>query len=161
YDDTPYVHHPGLANFVVPLLAVLALAAALVFWTRRGARGAGFAGIWLVLPILPVLNPSMFYRELMHDRYLYVPSVGFVVLSAEALARARPLLIVALACLLGSLTISESIHWASDLRLAQRGVEVAPGSAAAHHNLAVEMNLAGREDLARRLLEENVARDPD
>jgi Tfp pilus assembly protein PilF len=162
FDDTRYVTAPDLVHFVLPGLALAATAVALSVLARRAASGViAFASLWMLIPILPVLNTSVFFRELVHDRYLYLPSVGFAVLVAAAAAGVRAPVAALVACLLASLTVRETIPWATDRRLYERGVSVAPGSAMARHGLAVEMDKLGRDDVAKALLEDNVARDPE
>ena len=161
FDDTRYVGQPGLANLVLPALSLVAVVVVLALLARRAPPAVAFAALWMVIPILPVLNTSVFFRELLHDRYVYLPSIGFAILVAALLQRLPAGLVAVVACLLASLTIRETIPWATDLRLYQRGVEVAPGSALARHGLAVEMDRLGRDDVATALLEDNVRRDPD
>jgi tetratricopeptide (TPR) repeat protein len=163
FDDTRYVQGVDLVHFALPCLALAAVAAALIVLARRSALAGviALAALWMLIPILPVLNTSVFFRELVHDRYLYLPSVGFAILIA-VLARGVPVAIAAVvACLLSSLAVRETIPWATDRRLYERGVAAAPGSAMARHGLAVEMDKLGRDDLAQALLEDNVARDPE
>jgi tetratricopeptide (TPR) repeat protein len=162
FDDTAYVRVPDLLHFVLPSLAVASTAAGLVALARRRRSAViAFASLWMLIPILPVLNTSVFFRELVHDRYLYLPSAGFALLVACAVGHVRASVAAVVACLLASLTIRETIPWATDRRLYERGVAVAPGSALARHGLAVEMDKIGRDDLAAALLEQNVARDPE
>jgi len=78
--DFFYVVTPVWDLFWAPLLALVVgfiLSAAWVMRSRdRGLLVLAFA--MLVLPILPVLNFQGFqWRDLAHDRYLYLPTVGF------------------------------------------------------------------------------------
>jgi hypothetical protein len=87
--DTPYVARPGFSNFVMPLLAVAVWAGALWLLARR-SRAGRLAAVWLVLPILPLLNIAVFrWGDIVHDRYMYLPSVGFVLIIALGLRRLR------------------------------------------------------------------------
>jgi hypothetical protein len=160
FDDTPYVWRPGLTNLVLPALVVVAVALVLARLARRAPPVVALAALWMVIPILPVLNTSVFFRELRHDRYLYLPSIGFAILVAAFLQRVPAGLVAVVACLLASLTIRETIPWATDLRLYRRGVEVAPGSALARHGLAVEMDKLGLEG-ALSAFREELRLDPD
>ena len=55
----------------------------------KDARVIAFACLWMVLTLLPVLNFRLLPEgEIAHDRYLYLPSVGFVVLVAIVLRQA-------------------------------------------------------------------------
>ncbi len=87
--DMGYVAHPGLRNVVLPAVAVIAVAAGLWKWASLSQRAA-LAMVWLVLPILPVLNLQVFGAgHFVHDRYLYVPSMGFAMLVALGLRQLR------------------------------------------------------------------------
>jgi tetratricopeptide (TPR) repeat protein len=150
--DTPYVSQPGLANFYLPCVAVIMIATALWAWSRR-SKEVAFASVLLLLPMLPLLNLSVFIQgEIAHDRYLYLPSIGFSVIAAQALRRidfgpaklfGRPApqvaSILALTALLGLGTATQSLHWANGLLLYYRGVTVAPDNDIAKNNLANEM----------------------
>jgi hypothetical protein len=85
--ETPYVVRPGFSNFVLPLFAVAM--SACVFWLlAHRSRGGRLAAVWLVLPILPLLNLSVFrWGDLVHDRYMYLPSIGFVLILALGVRR--------------------------------------------------------------------------
>lgn len=78
-----YVKHLDLGNFVLPLASVLASVVLLVFWVRRlEQRATAIVAVALmVLPILPVLNlRALTHEDFVHDRYLYLPSVGLALL---------------------------------------------------------------------------------
>ena len=96
YYDTPYVSTPGWHDFVLPVALLAAVAAAMFLWywrTRQSepesAKVMAFACLWMVLTVLPVLNFRFLPEgEIAHDRYLYLPSVGFALLVAIALRQA-------------------------------------------------------------------------
>src|SRR5205814_5230371 len=77
----------GFWNFVLPLL-VLCLFVAIIFcWTKRtGDPIVSFSTLWMIARIIPMLYlralPS---GKAVRDRYLYLPSVGFVFLVAKAI----------------------------------------------------------------------------
>ncbi len=100
-----------LHHVVLPGIVVLLVAAALWAWSRRSATAA-VAVIWLVVPILPVLNLRAFIEgHLVHDRYLYLPSFGLAMLVALAIRRVdfgsrlfgQPALQLGIACAIGLL----------------------------------------------------------
>src|ERR1044072_7526637 len=87
--DTPYVTSPGLSNFVLPCVAIAVVAVLLRAWGRR-RKEIAFASALLALPILPLLNLPVFLEgEIAHDRYLYLPSIGFSIIVALALRQIR------------------------------------------------------------------------
>ena len=54
---------------------------------KVGAYLVAFASPWMLLPILPLLNLTVLpMGDFIHDRYLYLPSVGWAMLVAMALA---------------------------------------------------------------------------
>jgi tetratricopeptide (TPR) repeat protein len=75
--------------FLLPAIPVGIVTAGLWWWGRRSPKAA-VATIWLVVPILPVLNLRAFVEgSLVHDRYLYLPSFGFGMLLALGLRHLR------------------------------------------------------------------------
>jgi Flp pilus assembly protein TadD len=129
------VFHPGFRNFVLPLMAAAAGAAALYYGSRR-SRVFAFLSWWCVIMLVPMLNVTLWGNlENVHDRYLYLPSVAFALMIARALSRLRALhrskWVAAVLILIGGGYIymieNEIQYWSSDFELAQRGVEVSPG----------------------------------
>jgi len=86
FHGTPMVTSPLSWRFILPLLAVAALAYGL--WQLRGSRIARFAILWFAINLLPVLNLSAFGSDfLVQERYVYLASMGFSLLLAMALVR--------------------------------------------------------------------------
>lgn len=155
--DTPYVTSPSLQRFWLPLLGVMIVAAGLfAWWWKTRDRLVAFASALLILPLLPLMNLSVFFNgEIAHDRYLYTPSIGFALLVAIAFVRLgeagmpesflefwrktgmRAALAFITIAFLG-LTIWQSLYWADNLVLYNRGVETAPNNNLAVNNLANE-----------------------
>jgi hypothetical protein len=75
-------------DFFLPLALSLASLACLWYWSRK-SETAAVASAWLLLPLAPpVLAISRLVPyDLVHDRYLYLPSVGLVLLMALAIGR--------------------------------------------------------------------------
>ena len=155
--DTPYVNTVSWRQVIVPLIILLLVACVLGFWARR-SRLAAFFSLWMLLPLLPLLNISIFKEgEIAHDRYLYLPSIGLCVLVVLALSQikfavaqidSRPpaiavVLVLILAGFFGIATFYQSPIWASDFSLASRGVAIAPNNAMAANNLGKELALRG------------------
>jgi tetratricopeptide (TPR) repeat protein len=81
--------HLDVRCFLLPAIPVVIAGAGLWYWARRSPRAA-VATIWLVVPILPVLNLRTFVQgSIVHDRYLYLPSFGFGMLLALGLRHLR------------------------------------------------------------------------
>jgi len=159
-----YVTAPGLDNLLLPVLFVLI--ACVAAWSGisklANPRLGLFALIWIVLPLLPTLYLRVIASDnFVHDRFLYFPSVGIVILMALATCRisAGKMLgksvvpaewaIVAVLCAAGLVgTVSHQVQWASNLLLYQNGVASAPQNLVVHDNLANELVNLGRYDSA-------------
>jgi hypothetical protein len=84
-----FVTHPTFWNVILPGLTLLLVALGVRTWAAR-ARPVALTIPWLVVPILPVLNIQMLGNaNFAHNRYLYLPSVGFSMLVAAALSRIK------------------------------------------------------------------------
>jgi protein O-mannosyl-transferase len=140
----PRVTNPGIANFSIPLLSVIA-AVAILFAISRRSRQAAFASLLLTIPILPVLNlRAVPVDDFLHDRYLYLSVAGLGLLAAMAWQRLPAgWLRVAAAAVLGmyfaGATLYASHMWKDNLSLYSRAIEVAPGNAMAQMYLGDEL----------------------
>jgi Flp pilus assembly protein TadD len=173
--ETPYIDPATWRNFGLPLLLVVITLAGLVIWWRRsGSPVIAFCALWIVLPLLPALKIDTFqYAELAHDRYLYLPSIGFAILLGIVIEKLRfgqrrlfgqPLpaavALLVLAVFYGVGTASQSVQWANTLLLYARGVEVAPNNVHAVSPLAIELIHRQRYQDAIPLLERAVVLAP-
>ena len=155
YYEQSQVVTPGLWNFLVPLAAVLVIAG-MAYLSYRRLRNKGvrrvllFSGIWMIVPLLPAMNLSAFYpTEIGHDRYLYLPSVGFALIvalivrglpSTRATMFGRPALqiaaVILLMAALGIGTALQHFFWKDDLIFYSYGVRRAPNNPFPRTNLA-------------------------
>lgn len=170
--DTPYVTHPD-AVFWAMCLGLLVMATGLWLWSRR-SKPIAIAVALLILPILPVLNlPVFIEKEIAHDRYLYIPSIGFAILLAVAIRNLRydklkvgalPAIQVAATLVLtlgfAALTITQNTYWTNDLQLFARGVAIAPHNDIALTNFANELFNRQRIDEAIPIFETVTERNP-
>ncbi len=182
YYDTFYVSAPGWRDFGLPVLLLAGVCALMVFWRRRtgksnprDARALAFAFTWMVLTIIPVLNFRYLPKdEIVHDRYLYLPSVGFCILMAvgfrqlrEALpqvSRRRPAVVVAamvLFGLLGGATIRQTFFWTDEVTLRTRAHETAPHNISATFTLADVLRVDKRYGQAMEFYREVLQHDPE
>jgi tetratricopeptide (TPR) repeat protein len=173
--ETPWIKSARWQGFFLPLMAVAAVAAGLWLWARR-SRVAAFGAIWLVVTMLPPLWGVRYFErgELAHDRYLYVPSIALALLLAMAVRKlgagqsgpfglpvSQSVAVLALACLLGAATITQSVFWTNNLVLYSRGVQTAPHSALAWDHLGTEWMARKRPDKAIKIYQHALALAPD
>ncbi len=181
--DRPYVFAPDWRLFWGPLLALAAVALLVTIAIRRLASGeqqrtvrcgAAFALILLLAPLLPVMEIlSLEPREIAHDRYLYLPSIGFALLVAMFIRRLRfgdaeffrlptaqfaAMAALTVAC--GAAVSLQSQYWANDILLFYRAVRIAPSSESATNNLANALLARGYYDEGIRLHQQLLQRDP-
>jgi len=184
YYDTPYVSAASLRAFVLPAAVILMAAAALAFWyvkTRRyspaQARPLAMAALWMAVAIVPVLNFRLLPQgEIAHDRYLYLPCVGFAILAGLAwrvagarielwllrpIATAEWIAVGCLAVLLGSAAARQSLYWSDDLTLNSRAHKIAPHNVYATTSLAAAAAQRGMEAAAVALYQQALAANPD
>jgi hypothetical protein len=172
--DTPYVLSPSALQFFVPALVFLLIGLMLFHWSKRSSVVAFFS-LWMILPLLPLLNLSVFKdAEIAHDRYLYLPSVGFCILLAYAIRHVdfgskrvfgQPLaqlsLLLGCATLLGISTVYHSGFWTSNLSLYSRGVLIAPLNNIAATDYGTEVASHGNYEDAIPILHEVLRRKPN
>ena len=156
FRDMPLVHTPGLTNFVLPLAGVAAAVGALL-WASHRSRQAAFGAWWIaVLMVPPIAGIYAFIQEdLVHDRYLYLPSVGFAIVLAWAIRSIKsdgrellgapqvPVAItLVLGCALAAGTALQNVYWMNDLILYAHAVNAAPKNVIAINHLANEFTSA-------------------
>ncbi|HKP03874.1 MAG TPA: tetratricopeptide repeat protein [Chthoniobacterales bacterium] len=147
----------GLLNFVVPLV----VSAVAGWWMVRMAGRTRIARIGLALllvPLLPAMYIAAFHPEqLVHDRYLYLPLLGFLMLVIPVLAsllervageaaKRGPMLIfvfaVVVAVPLGAQTLRYNQAWTANLALWEWGVRSDPNSAFNYQQYGVKLQEA-------------------
>ena len=167
-----YVTTPGWENFLLPtLLLLVALVATGYFISRLpdprlGVFALGFA-IATILPTLYLraIAPGNF----VHDRFLYLPSVGVVILIAVALERIVGwkssvaigwAVVAVLCCAAFAGTVSYQMQWASNILLYQNALKYAPDNPVVQVNLANEFANLGHYDRAFPLYLSALQSDP-
>jgi protein O-mannosyl-transferase len=171
---TPYVQSVDFVKFTVPLLVIFGVAAAIWWWSRRtGDRLIAFAGLWTVITLVPVLYLRTFGNgDFVRDRYVYLPSVGFVILLAKAIRLLPPVkklssrtlqvaTICALAVAYSTGSYAQQVYWASELLVFYRGYSLYPDSGYATVGYARELSRRGGFDRAAALLKTVIENHPD
>lgn len=167
--NCPYVTHPDLLHFVLPLLLLIVIAAAIWFWWRRTRTPLiAFAAIWGLLALLPVLDIRLMQEgDFIHIRFLYVPSIALSVLAAIALRQLLPRLryrsavTVALVVVLAVSTRAQIGFLRDNETMYRRGIAIAPDNRVPKNDLADDYVKIGRLDEATTLLDDNLRRHPD
>jgi protein O-mannosyl-transferase len=128
-------------RFLGALVLTFAIAAALFWWARSSSRRGLIvtACAWLLVPLLPVLNLRVLIPgQLVPDRYLYLPSVGFSLLVVAAgmdfaerfdkgpVWRFRSSLVLAISLMYVFVVFVNQRVWASNLLFFKHSVEIAP-----------------------------------
>jgi Tfp pilus assembly protein PilF len=164
-----YVTAPGFENFLLPiifLLVALAVVACLISKLPDPRVGV-FALGWAIATILPTLYLRAIAPDnFVHDRFLYLPSVGIVILVALALeqisaSKALQRAVVAILCTAAFVgTLMHQVQWASNTLLYQNAMMYAPQNPIVQVNLANELANLGRYDRAIPLYLSALQRDP-
>ena len=183
--DVPYVSTPSFRLFLFPLLVLIAIAGLLHVWSHRAektspleSRLLAFACLWMLVPLLPLADLAVFAKgEIAHDRYLYIPCMGFALLVSLAVSRLRKLhrpetrqvvlgmtpaqmlAVAGMVLLLGISTAAQGHYWSDDLLLYSHGVAELPMNDILHTNLANVLGERGRYAESIKLYQEVLDRN--
>ncbi|HEX5733508.1 MAG TPA: tetratricopeptide repeat protein [Blastocatellia bacterium] len=171
YDNT-YVTSPGDIRYWGAVL-VLTLLAGAVLWMVRSSAVGRRALAFLILFLLPVLNLKAFRPEesLLHDRYLYLPSIGFCLLVALALERVVArfasdnvkvfrVATILLSVVLLVITVSQNRTWQNEIALTNHALEVTPRWPYLHNYIGANHSLQNRFAEAERAYNEALTINP-
>jgi Flp pilus assembly protein TadD, contains TPR repeats len=144
-------------------LAVLAGVFALIYFFRKEITPLMWMALALfIIPLLPVLNLKVFHYEyIVQDRYLYLPSIGFVLFVAclleklrtakrESLRKFAPAVFALLCIAYLTGTILQNRVWSSEVALWTRAVSVNPNSWMTHYNLGLAYSREKNFETAER-----------
>jgi Tfp pilus assembly protein PilF len=178
YYSLGYVTVPGFENFLLPLLSLLGASIAAGYWISKlpNPRLGIFALGWAIVTTLPTLYLRAIAPDnFVHDRFLYLPSVGIVILIAlavEQVSTSKTLqtkksvapvqwAVVAILCAAAFAgTLAHQVQWASNILLYQNAMMYAPQDLIVQVNLANELGNLGRYDRAIPLYLSALQRDP-
>jgi len=171
----PYVQNLSFTRFILPVVALAALAVLIAWWSRRERDPLiAFFGLWIPVCLIPALYlPTFMPGDFVRDRYVYLPSIGFAFLLAKAV-RQLPLGTIrwevplyqagAVALLLAGFTagvLTQQLYWADDLLVFYRGYTVSPQNVNAVKYLAANLNWRGDPLAALPLLQQAIRDYPD
>ena len=167
-----YVESAGDPRFWGAALAVAALLGA-ALWVTRSSPVGRRALAFLILFLLPVLNLKAFRADesLLHDRYLYLPSIGFCLLLSMGIGwlaarfipqkrRAVPGAAVAIALILFVLTVSQNRSWHSEDAMTGHALEVTGQWPYLLNYIGAQYSIQNRLNDAERLYQETLAINP-
>ena len=173
--DVEFAASAPLLVLLLPLLVLAVAAGGLLWWSRKAKSSLPlFCGAWFIVTLAPALAvfTLMARYENIHDRYLYLPSVGFAVSIGFAWTSFVPRLtgrtriweMVAAIALLAGLAVSshrQALYWENDEVLFTRGCAVAPRNVLAKLNLASELVRQQRFEGAFTTSQQAVDLDPN
>jgi tetratricopeptide (TPR) repeat protein len=158
-----YTFHPASSVLQVPVLLALIFILALVallFGVYKANKRAFFLFLLMLIPLLPVIYIPALGENPFAERYLYLPSVGFVLLLSLAVQyanKARPkgsLVMTISVCLVIALyssgVVARNPVWKNDRTLWGDAVIKSPDAAIAHYNLGLILYNEGDLDRAIR-----------
>ncbi|MGQ9896782.1 MAG: tetratricopeptide repeat protein [Acidobacteriota bacterium] len=155
--ELAYVASPTNHLFWLPLMGLLGVGLS-AMWALRCSPLALTLLMWIGLPLLPTLNLRHFRpQEFLHDRYLFLPTLGFALLlgwgltvwlerytSPKASVTASLLPLSSMLIGYGWLTAQYIPHWQNDLVLYGRILRFHPDNVFALGNLSDALRSRGR-----------------
>lgn len=158
-----HVFHPTAAITPALLLSIVALAAAAWAAFHRATPAAvRYSLFWIATTLVPALNLTGVGQNVLAERYLYLPSVGFVLLAGFgwewwAARQSRPAWAVGIVLLCAGSwqCVARNADWHDEFTLLQKTVAQSPDSGLMHNNLAG--SYLARNDLAHAVEQERLA----
>jgi protein O-mannosyl-transferase len=170
-----FVHSASSPGFLWPLLALMVLAAGLTWLLRKATDRRLYLVClaWIAIPLAPVLYLKVFVPfEIVHDRYLYMPTIGLCIAAAAAITslgsrtesaggvRLRGLIAVLLVSASAAAAVGYESWWQSDLTLYRRILSITPDNVAAQLDLSVVLMEHRQYDAGIRILDPVLQQEP-
>lgn len=140
--DYSYAQIPmasGSAEDWAAWLGVLALSV-IVVWLWRRERNVFFFACFAILTFAPVANVVFVTGSIMAERFLYLPSMGFIAALVLGMYALKPRLalpvLCAIAAALAVRTYARNADWSSELSIVSAGVRTSPNSFKLHARLS-------------------------
>jgi len=174
YYDIPIIKNPFEPQVILSMI-ILAIIFVSIFIMRRRNKIIFFFLLWIFITIIPVSGiPTLILPSPMAERYLYIPSIGFVIALSYCMVilknlgqkvadvrlsghvrKVMPVIntfIIFFIGLLFILNYQRNYVWKDQLSYATMVVKDAPNSPGGHNDLGVEYAKQGRiEDAIREL----------
>jgi hypothetical protein len=172
--DFDLSHRRGV--LVIAAIAVIAIVMAAGILAARRSGALLMAWAWIVFPIVPAIVGVTAFdpHDFVHDRYLYLPTLGLGILLGVLLRHlqigtrelfGKPAMPTAAALLvLGGLayaTETQLAPWMDNLTLFTHAIQVAPTNPMGYEHLAFEMYRRNDAMAAVNLYKKAVALDPN
>jgi Flp pilus assembly protein TadD len=167
-----YVLHPILSLFEIRGIFSLAVTAAFILLAFVALKKDGRALLGLsifAIPLLPVLYIPGLGENTFADRYLYLPSFGFVLLISSVIFRIRTVpkgtviasfLLAVITALYFTGTVARNNTWKDNYILFSDTVKKSPDASIPHNMLGTALAKAGRVDEALKEYRTAVELDP-
>jgi tetratricopeptide (TPR) repeat protein len=168
------VSHSVLESSVILSLLLLAGLALLIFWLSRSNRLIAFWALWFGINLAPT-NSLIILEDLIADRWLYLPSVGYAILMAYAVSwiyqalvegRSRVVKVIffffcALTIeLYGYSTLLRNFDWTSQRTLWEDAVAKSPNKARTYNGLGLALLQEGRLEEASQYFQQAITLKP-
>ncbi|MCP4651783.1 MAG: tetratricopeptide repeat protein [Candidatus Omnitrophica bacterium] len=132
----------------VSFMIISALIAIAIYYLKKD-KLISFCLFWFFITLLPVLNiiPILYLRA---DHFLYIPSLGFCILTAAILHKNRAFLRHSLIIILifSILTISRNKDWQNEISLFSKSIKSHPQAKEAHACLGFAYHQKGLHEKA-------------
>jgi len=152
------IAHSVFENQVIFSIIILTVVAAVIWKISKTSRVVAFFGLWFAANLMPT-NSVIPLQDVVTDRWLYLPSVGYAVIMAVAAewvfrvkvrsgSRAGHLVFFFLCALVvevyGFATVLRNFTWTSYWTLWEDAVAKSPNKSRPHLALGVALNQVGR-----------------
>ncbi len=141
--EIPRPFNPRSAEYLVPIVGVVFVTAAVLIGRRRWPASAA---VWLIylVTLAPVSGLSQAGGQIAADRYTYLPCVGFAILAGALLVSSaggrwiveRRAAAVVLVVAFGVVAVRQIGHWETSQAVFDRAIAVDPKCAVAHFNMS-------------------------
>lgn len=165
-----YLKTPFTLSFLFPLFMLISIAIIAIRWWKKLARTSSgvnrtrdfypvilFAILWFFVSILPVMN-IIPLANIMADRYLYLPILGFCLLLSIAVTYLRAVIkysvIIPLIIFYIVMTITRNNVWRDEFTLWYKSSQSPLCSFTTYNNLGTQYNKKGYPDTALKCYQE-------
>jgi tetratricopeptide (TPR) repeat protein len=160
----------GIASILLTLAFIFA-----VYFFKKINRVIFFSLLWIAIPLLPVLYIPVLGEASFAERYLYLPSIGFVILLAMLVAKTLEFrvfgqtalyyvitsILIMITAFYSAQTIKRNFTWKDNYTLWSNTVTKSPDGAEPHNNLGKASYDRGFIDKAMEHFQIAVGLKPD